>query len=459
MNKKQKPKSGKPGARQIAFRALWRVEAQDAYSDIVLDKLYKQHKIPEKERALATELTYGVLRWQLLLDHYLRLVTDRPLAKIERQALIALRLGAYQIMKLDRIPAPAAVNESVSLAPPRARGFVNAVLRSLASKKDRLKGPETIDDGLKRIAVTHSHPRWLVKEWAERLGKESTAELCSANNQRPPLTLRVNTMRTGRGAFLRLLEAEGIKAEPGRWSPLAVVILKHMPVPDIPGYDEGLFAVQDEASQLVPLVLAPRPHETILDTCAAPGTKSLEIMQLMGGKGRVIAVDVHAGRLKRMAKETQRLGLKNVTRVVSDATGEIEFPERLKGAVFDRILVDAPCTGLGTIRRNPEIKWKRKKGHIKARANLQRAILENTAKMLKPGGVLVYSTCTFTTEENEWAIAPLLHSDNFILEDPGKAGPQIKSSLASLVENKMLRTWPHLTGTDGFTIFKLKKEK
>jgi 16S rRNA (cytosine967-C5)-methyltransferase len=438
----------------MAFTALWRVEAQDAFAEIVLDELFRKLRPGDKDKALAMEITYGVLRWRRLLEFYLKQASDRPLKKIERKALIALRIGAYQVMMLDRVPDSAAVNESVGLAPDKARGFVNAVLRSLAAMKLRLEVPENIKDDVERLSVTWSHPRWMVEEWIERFGYESAEALCVADNQRPRLTLRVNAMRTGREAFLRMLNREGVEASPGRWSPLAVVLEERTPVRDVPGFDDGLFAVQDEASQLAPMVLAPRPGELILDACAAPGTKSLQIMQMMNGRGRVVAVDVHEGRLKRISNEALRLGIKNVTRVVADATEKIGFPKRLQGAKFDRVLVDAPCTGLGTIRRRPEIKWNRKPGDAKERGELQRAILENVSKLLKPGGTLVYSTCTFTLEENEQAVAPLLHSGDFTQEDPGKG----LENAGSLVEHKMLRTWPQVTGTDGFTIFKLRKK-
>jgi 16S rRNA (cytosine967-C5)-methyltransferase len=437
----------------MAFTALWRVEARESYAEIALDSIFNRHNPADRDKALATEITYGVLRWKLLLDFYLRQVSDRSLKKIERKAMLALRIGAYQVMMLDRVPDSAAVNESVSLAPDKARGFVNAVLRSLAARKAGLEIPEKIKDDVERLSITWSHPRWMVEQWVERFGYESAEALCVANNERPRLTLRVNTMRTGREAFLRILKKDGVEARPGQWSPLAVIIEEHVPVPGIPGYDDGLFAVQDEASQLAVLVLAPKPGEIILDACAAPGTKSLQIMQMMGGKGRVVAVDVHEGRLKRISSEALRLGIKNVTRVAADATKEIAFPKRLHGVKFDRVLVDAPCTGFGTIRRRPEIKWNRKPGDAKERGELQRAILENVSKLLKPGGTLVYSTCTITLEENEQAIAPLFHSGVFTQEDPGR---NLKHT-GSLVEHRMLRTWPHITGTDGFTIFKLKK--
>ncbi len=461
-HKRVKPR--RPTGRNVAAKALWRVEVKDAFAGLALEGLFQKHGLDQKERALATELTYGVLRWLLLIDFFLGQVADRPLHKVERRARIALRMGAYQLLMLDRIPARAAVNESVSLAPAQARGFVNAVLRSLADKKDRLEKPDGIEDPVERLCIELSHPGWMVEEWAGQIGLEATRELLRANNRRPGLTLRVNTLRTGRDVLIRTLANEGLDARPGEISPLSVILPEPMPAPRVPGFEQGLFAVQDQASQLAPMVLDPRPGETILDACAAPGTKSFEIMQLMEGRGRVIAADVHKERLKRMSAEAQRLGIKNVTRVEADASVAVEewaaLPERFRGIKFDRVLVDAPCTGLGAIRRKPEIKWRRRPGEAKERARLQRAILTEMSKALKPGGVLVYSTCTLTREENEGAVAPLLHSGEFSLEQPAP-GERFRTGtrLKGLAEHKVLRTWPHLAGTDGFTIFKLRKDK
>jgi 16S rRNA (cytosine967-C5)-methyltransferase len=485
----------KPTGRELAFTALWRVAATRAYADIVLDALFNERRPERADKALASELTYGVLRWQLLLDHRLAELVDRPLAKVERKVLLALRLGAYQLLLLDRVADAVAVNDTVSLAPAKARGFVNAVLRKLATTRHALPPLDAIADPIERLSIAESHPRWMAAEWSDRLGPEAAAALCRANNQRPGLTLRVNALRTGREALIRLLAKDGIAAEPGRFSPLAIVLAKSESPRNLPGYDDGLFAIQDEASQLVPFILAPRPGELILDACAAPGTKSLQLMQLMNTHGRVIALDLHPARLQRMAPEAQRLGLKNITRIAGDATMPITFteensddannekdrradpgadpgadrgagaptrapllPARFKDALFDRILVDAPCSGLGAIRHRPEIKWTRTPEDVAAMASLQSAILANVAHYLKPGGILVYSTCTFTLAENEAVIQSFLASSPFTQEDPAHdLPPPLRSSLSPLIHSLTLRTWPHLTGTDGFTVFRLRK--
>ncbi|MFO8056908.1 MAG: 16S rRNA (cytosine(967)-C(5))-methyltransferase RsmB [bacterium] len=456
MNKNSPKGPAKGSARSMAFHALWRVQAQDAFADIVLDNLFKRHRPAGAEKSLAHELVFGVLRHRSYLDHYLGQVADRPLSKIERRTLLALRLGAYQLFFLSRVPQSAAVDESVSLAPSSSRGFVNAVLRSLASGEKKLQAPESIRDPAERTAAMYSHPLWMVKDWTERLGEDGAAELCRANNIKPPLSLRINGMRTGREVFIRLLSKHGIEVRPGKLSPLAVIVPDPVPVRDLPGFDDGLFQVQDEASQLPPLLLGPRPGETVLDACAAPGTKSLELAQLMEGKGRILALDVHKGRLERLLPEARRLGLDNVTTMEGDASLSLKksLPRGFRGVLFDRVLVDAPCTGTGIIRRSPEIKWRRKPEDAYTQGELQRSILLNVAKWLKPGGVLVYSTCTFTLEENEKVISSLLETGGFEQEDPACHLPQA----ASVTSHKMLRTFPHLTGTDGFTVFRLRRK-
>ncbi len=441
----------------MAFHVLWRVEAHDSFSDIVLDNLFNRHRPPSAEKALANEIVFGVLRHRTYIDYYLQQVSDRPLARIERKTLIALRVGAYQMLFLERVPYSAATDESVSLSPEGSRGFVNAVLRSLASKKEILQSPETVSDPSERTAALYSHPLWMVNDWTARLGEQGAADLCRANNDKPRLTLRVNSLRTGRQAFMRLLSNKGIEAGAGELSPFAVIIPRPLPVRDLPGFEEGLFQVQDEASQLPPLLLGPRPGETVLDACAAPGTKSLETAQLMQGKGRILAVDIHQGRLERLVPEARRLGMDNITLMTGDASRSLKksLPRGFRGGLFDRVLVDAPCTGMGIIRGSPEIKWKRKPEDAASQGEIQKSILLNVAKWVSPGGVLVYSTCTFTYEENERVIASLLETGEFVQEDPARFLMQA----ASLTGHKMLRTWPHLTGADGFTIFRLRKKQ
>ena len=451
----KKPLKNAPHSRKIASLVLQSVETDDSFADILLDNFFEKYEIKRKDKALASELTYGVLRYRLLLDFYIEQLASRKIEDIKLKVLTPLRLGIYQILMLDRIPESAAVNESVKLTPEFARGFVNAVLRGFVRKQNELKKPETIVDPVKMLSVSESHPEWMIKFLIDSIGYDETKLLLAANNKRPPLTLRVNTLRTGREAYIRMLEKAGIKAKAGEWSKTAVLLEDHIAVRGLPGYDDGLFAVQDEASQLVAQVLSPTPGWKILDACAAPGTKSMALMQEMEGRGRIMAVDIHEGRLTRLVSESKRLGIKNVSRVVSDSSKPIERSKKFKDILFDAALVDAPCTGLGTIRRHPEIKWRRKEEDIKERSDLQAKIIENVSSMIRPGGILVYSTCTFTKEENELAVSSILSSGEFELEDPSS----FVTGSKRLVKDNIIRTWTHQTGMDGFSIMRLKKKK
>lgn len=437
-------------ARRAAFDALWRVEAQEAMSDAALDAALRNRKLSTPDRALATELLYGALRWRALLDHFLCQVADRRLDKIERRALIALRLGAYQALVL-RVPGHAAVSESVSLAPAPARGFVNAVLRNLDRRRAGLDGPEKIPDLIDRLAVSESHPRWLVERWVNELGADGAAQMLAADNRRPALALRVNPLRSDRDRLLALFAEKGVEAGAGALSPLAVIVPEPGPVRELPGYAEGLFAVQDEASQLVPLIVDPQPGETVLDVCAAPGTKTLALAGLMNNQGAVVAVDASAERLDRMSAEIDRMGATNVAAVTADATAPLKLPGKFADALFDRVLVDPPCTGLGTIRRRPEIKWRRGPADIIALADKQRAILKNAAARVRPGGTLVYSTCTLTREENEEVVAVLP-------PEFGRVAPALPAA-SLLITDHVLRTWPHLSGADGFTVIRFLRTR
>jgi 16S rRNA (cytosine967-C5)-methyltransferase len=440
--RKKTPPPARPSARDLALRLLGRVEEEDAFAEILLDRTLEREDLSPPDRRLLYELTLGVLRWQARLDHFLGQVTDRPVAKLDRTTRRVLRLGAYQLLMLEKIPAAAAVNEAVKLAPLHARPYVNAVLRSLSRQKDRLTLPDPETDPTERIAVTESHPAWMVARWVRELGAAEAEALCRANNSRPGLTLRVNTLRAAREELLEKFREAGIAAEATSLSPLGIKVLQHAAPRNLPGWAEGLFAVQDEASQLVGMLLAAAPGERVLDACAAPGTKSLQIAQALAGQGEVKATDRNARRLGLLAKEARRLGLDPILVEPADWTGAKEL------GPFDRILVDAPCSALGTLRRHPELKWRRRPEDFAALAELQKKILVNVSRCLRPGGLLVYATCTYGQEENEEVVKELLESEEFALADAAELLPASARAAAS---RKILRTWPHRHGTDGFT--------
>lgn len=360
----------------------------------------------------------GYLDWAIS-----RFTTHRRRQSVKLKNL--LRLGAYQILFLDRVPASAAVNESVRLAKTLGEkaiaGFMNAVLRAL-SRAEAIPLPDPTQDPILHISVKYSHPEWLVARWLPRLGAERTVALCIANNEIPPVTVRVNPLRTTREALSAELKQAGIDVTPCGVSPVGLKLRGVAHLADLPAYQRGEFYVQDEAAQLIGFVVAPKPGERILDACAAPGGKSTHLAELMGDRGEIVAADAGAKRLERMVENAGRLGLASIRPVAADVTHE---SAALGEAPYDRILVDAPCSGLGILRRNPEAKWYKTEAVIGTMAALQTKILDRVAPRLKPGGVLVYSTCTTEPEENEGVIRLFLdrHPD-FRLESLQSLWPE-----------------------------------
>ena len=335
-----------------------------------------------------------------------RFTTHRRRQSVKLKNL--LRLGAYQILFLDRVPASAAVNESVRLAKTLGEGavggFVNAVLRAM-TRAETIPLPDPADDPVLHLSVQYSHPEWLIKRWLARMGWDRTAALCDADNQIPPVTVRVNPLRTAREALTTELKSAGIEVTSCRISPAGLMLRGVANLTELPAYQRGEFYIQDEAAQLIGFAVAPKTGERILDACAAPGGKSTHLAELMGDRGEVVAADADVKRLGRIIENAGRLGLSSVRPVTADLTRD---SAALGNRPCDRILVDAPCSGLGVLRRNPEAKWYKTEAVIKTMAERQLKILETVAPTLKPGGVLVYSTCTTEPEENEEVVGAFL---------------------------------------------------
>ena len=383
------------------------------------------------DRGLVTELFYGVLRHRAALDWRLAACSQRHLARLAPPTLTLLRLGAYQLLFLSRVPASAAVNETVALTKrlcaPDDVGFVNAVLRALDRRRHELIVPDLLERPLDHLTAEYSHPVWLVRRWLKRFGVQRTLHLCRANNAIPPMTLRVNTLVTTRERLLDVLRQEGVEAAPCAVSPQGVVI-RGTPPTATRAFAQGWYYVQDEAAQLVGLAVAPRPGERVLDACAAPGGKSIHLAELMGDRGEVVAADVKPDRLGLVAENCRRMGIKSVQTAAADLT---QASDAARLGRFDRILVDAPCTGLGVLRRHPEAKWHKTEGLIARYAVTQRAILDAVAPLLKPGGVLVYRTCSTEREENEEVVAEFLRRHRGWVSDDLRAG--LPAAAASLV--------------------------
>lgn len=441
--------------RQAACDVLLRIHNEGCFADQLMDRELSGGQLTGPDRGLFAELVFGVLRRQGTLDHILTGLVTQPLAKLEPQVLIFLRLGLYQLVYLDRIPESAAVNETVNLAKqalPRASGLVNAVLRNYLRHKETITFPDPVAAPAASIAARHSHPAWLVKLWFSQLGEAETELLAEASSRQPPLTLRANTLQISRDDLMARFADNVISATPCRFSPHGVQVEGRHHIPGLPGFREGLFTVQDEASQMAALLLAPQPGERVLDACAAPGGKSTHLAQLMGNQGELLALDVAASKLPLIQETAQRLGISIIRTRAADLLNSAAFP----ADAFDRVLLDAPCSGLGVIRRNPEAKWRLTSADISRLAATQHALLKNAVRMLKPGGVLLYSTCSTTVEENEAVVLDFLsRRPDCVLENLSELFPGYGELFTT---QGMFRAWPHRHGMDGFFAARLRKK-
>ncbi|HZV81755.1 MAG TPA: 16S rRNA (cytosine(967)-C(5))-methyltransferase RsmB [Geobacteraceae bacterium] len=443
-------------ARYSAFTTLLRIEKERSYADILIDRELREGRLTGPDRGLYTELVYGTLRRQGTLDHIIAHFSTTPLAKLERAVILLLRLGLYQIFFLDRVPVSAAVNETVNLAKqasPRAAGFINAVLRSADRGRDRIPYPDREKEPAAYLASRHSHPEWIVAGWLAQLGYSEAEELAAVMASPPPFTIRANRLKNSREELIELLRAEGVTALPCRYAPDGLVITSPVSLSNLTSFSSGRFVVQDEASQLATLLLTPEPGEAILDLCAAPGGKATYLAELGDNSGTLLACDRNPRKLEQISEAAARLGITTITTIPLDATRPLS---ELQPAQFDRILVDAPCSGLGVIHRNPEGKWWKEPTDPARLAVTQQTILGNAAERLKPGGVLLYSTCSTSLEENEQVVEKFLNDHrDFVIEPVSALLPRVADMETS---RGFFRSWPHRHGMDGFFAARLKKK-
>ena len=432
-------------AREAALRALVACEQQGAWSDGFLKKILRTAGLDSRDAALTTRLCFGVLQNRLLLDHYLGKLSTVKLEKMEPAIRNALRLGAYQVLFLDRVPDHAAVSEAVDLARkgsknPRSAGLVNGVLRSLVRQKDSLEPPED-------PAVRYSHPRWLADLFTRRLGREEAAALMAADNGEPPTCAQVNTTKSTVEAVADSLRAEGVEVTPHPWLPNCLLLSHTGSLEELTAFREGLFYIQDAAAKLAVLAADPREGMDVLDACAAPGGKSFAAAIAMEGRGKVVSCDIHPHKMDLIRAGAKRLGLDCITAQVLD--GKECKEEYLDG--FDLVLADVPCSGLGIIRKKPDIRYKDPKP-LEGLPRVQKAILDNVCRYVRPGGVLLYATCTLLERENEDVVRAFLdkHKD-FTLEHF-----QVPGDFEGAREG-MVTCWPHRHGTDGFFFAKLRR--
>jgi 16S rRNA (cytosine967-C5)-methyltransferase len=455
-------------SRKIASDVLRRVEAEGAYaSDALhgaLDAGPSAAKLKPEDAALATELVMGVLRWRGLLDFLIERHLNKPVERLDLPVAIALRMGVYQLRFLEKIPARAAVNESVELVK-RARKssaapFVNAVLRKIAadakSPADKFLPPGV--SAPERLAILHSHPTWMVERWLARFGEAQTIALLEANNRAPRLSLALHAPQT-HDETIRALEKSGLRMEPGAVLKSAFAASGGSPARS-QAFRAGQISIQDEASQAIALLLGVRAGDRVLDLCAAPGGKTAALARAAGEKGRVVAADLHAHRLRAMAAQLKRLGVQNVQLIQLDATRGLPFED-----AFDRILVDAPCSGTGTLARHPEIRWRLRPERLAELREQQKLLLANALEKLAPGGRLVYSTCSIEPEENEDVITHFLNNSSTIRAVPiADAARTLAPYLAPHLNvagffgaDGFFRTSPSVHRTDGFFAALLQK--
>ncbi|MDI6711324.1 MAG: 16S rRNA (cytosine(967)-C(5))-methyltransferase RsmB [Bacillota bacterium] len=447
------------GAREIALHVLKAVEADGAYANLALNRALEEHQPSKLDRGFATELAYGTVRTLNTLDWIISRFLQKPLAAQNIWVRNILRQGAYQLFYMDRVPPPAACNEAVELAKkyasPGTAGFVNGVLRNIIRHREEIVFPSLEEDPVGHISLKYSHPTWIVERWLDEFGIEGTIALCRANNVTPPNTVRTNTLRITREALAERLEAEGLQVQKTRFAPEGLEIKGFYSLHALPSFQEGLFQVQDESSMLVAHAVNPVPRSRALDVCSAPGGKTTHLAQLMRDEGTVMALDVHPHKLELIRQNCRRLGVTSVQAVLKDARD-------IPGAFTewaDYVLVDAPCSGLGVLRRRPDARWRKEPAQMAALVRLQDAVLQAAARCVRPGGVLVYSTCSITHEENLGQVQNFLgrHPD-FVLED---LGPFLPGGLAepALLARGHVTMYPHVQGTDGFFIARMRRRK
>jgi len=415
----------------------------------------------ERDRALANDLVTGTLRWQRQLDYLIEHFAKRPIAKLDADVLQILRLGAYQLLHLDRVPAAAAVNDAVAMTR-RARktsaaGLVNAVLRAISRNTHRLPLPVRPPEGdpLLYLEVSLSHPRWVASRWLSRYGFDAAEAWETFNNTAAPLTIRVNRLKASVKDVTRALGEHGVAVEPARYAPDGLIVRSGNPL-RTPLAGSGMFFLQDEASQLVALLGAPEPGMKVLDTCASPGGKTMAMAAMAADRAEIVATDVRPARVELLRETISASGAQNVRVQQADLEHRLPFsPE------FDVVFVDAPCSGLGTVRRDPDIRWRRNEADLASLATAQIRMLRNASDVVRAGGRLIYSTCSSEPEENEQVV------DRFVRENSSFARVDLRTATTPyfdalapvLDEDGALRTTPHEHGLEAFYGVVLRRVK
>lgn len=439
-------------ARRAALEALLRVEREDAYSNLALNAAVKKYALDGRDASLAGALLYGVLEQKLLLDYVITSYSKTPLKKLQPEVLGILRMGVYQLLFMDKVPQSAAVNESVKLAKYKklfsASGFINGLLRAVSRAQVKYTLPDESKDKLSHISIKYSCPKEIIKLWQRAYGEAAALSILSSLSGRPPLTARVNTLLCGREELAQKLLAEGIESEPVPFLKNALTLTHTGALESSPAFMEGLFTVQDLSSQLLCGLLSPKPGCVLSDVCAAPGGKSMNCAMYMENRGEIYAYDLYEHKISLMEQAAKRLHIGIVKPSARDALSNAPL------VPSDYILCDVPCSGLGLLRRKPEIRYKKDLG-LDTLPELQYRILENSARYLKKGGTLFYSTCTLNPAENSGVVRRFLTGNPdfapLLLSLPKGINRGIEEN-----ENE-LTLFPHVNGTDGFFISAMKR--
>ncbi|NOZ61012.1 MAG: 16S rRNA (cytosine(967)-C(5))-methyltransferase RsmB [Calditrichaeota bacterium] len=409
-------------ARQIVIHLLEQWNSTETYADILFEKILKEKELKPSDRALTQEIFFGVIRWQNQLNWIIDYFYQGDIARAPRFIRYILQSGIYQLLYLERIPDYAVVNEAVRLARKRGGNFwsrkVNAILRNYIRKSEQVVYPDPSKDIVDFISVRYSHPRWLVQRWLERWGQSETISLCKTNNQSPLISLRANRLRVSAEDFAAFLAEENIEFTQIEDVPDFFQVTSFAEIGRGEFFRQGYFSVQDASAGLACRLLSPQSGEKILDLCAAPGGKSGYLLELSSGKATIFSADVNFHRLQLVKQNLSRLKFATNRLIQADATNFSSGP-------VDKILIDAPCSGLGVLSKRVDLRWRRTPEEMRELPNLQMAILENAAKLVKTGGVIVYATCTIEPEENDQVVGKFLnihpefkieHADRFVPE-------------------------------------------
>lgn len=442
--------------RQLAFHALGDVH-KGAYADFALDRVLQRANLPNHDRRLVTELVYGSVRRQRTLDALIDQLAKKKAHQQPPDLRAILHLGLYQLRYQERIPASAAVNTTVQLAKENGfsglTGFVNGLLRQYLrlvierGEDDPLELPE---NPVERLGILHSFPDWIIQVWLEQLGVVETEKLCVWMNQSPTIDLRINPLRTSIEAVEAALQSVNVLVRRVPHLPQALRIIGNSgPIQELPGFSEGWWIVQDSSAQLVSHLLDPQPGEVIIDACAAPGGKTTHIAELMRDEGKIWASDRTASRLRKLQENARRLNLQSI----EICTGDTRHFSQFKNTA-DRVLLDAPCSGLGTLHRHADARWRQTPETVFELSRLQTELLSHTSTFVKDGGVLVYATCTLHPVENQGVITA------FLAQNPDwKIAPlEVDSPFGTYTTSQgWLQVWPHQQDMDGFFMVRLRK--